>query len=102
MSPTGTTALGLAAAACLAVLVPALACADEYVYELILTNISDTGEIFEMPGLPYDLMTCKQLKKKIVIGEKLPPGLIIFADGSSPGFTRIAARCEAVLHKTSN
>ena len=63
-------------------------------YDLMVMHLLDDGQQGEMPNyLGIDFFDCLHAKKKVQIGRKFPPGLLIGADGKSPGGTIIGARC---------
>jgi hypothetical protein len=80
--------------ACLALLWPVAAEAQQFTYDLVLTAKLENGRQVDMPGFPItDFFECLHQKKKTQIGRKFGRGLLVDANGKSLGGTIIGARC---------
>jgi len=69
-------------------------------YTLVYTLLSESGQQFEMPGIPYDeYFDCNRAKKRVKIGDEISRGVIISADGISRSATIQGARCVGSIRK---
>jgi hypothetical protein len=85
---------------CLALLLPSVAQAEGYTYDLVLQAKLENGQKIDLPGFPItDFPECLYQKKRVQIGRKFPRGTIVTPGGNTPSGTITGARCVQRLPK---